>query len=124
LKAPYRALWETNKTSWNALEFSILLMREQLLDLMLRTQAVPSRVLWELMFVCKKDPDQWAYEVLMIHWVLAEQREKRALATAWACKSVPGNVWRDLTEILVPRVLADTLRQDGDGQEKNKKLKK
>ena len=66
------------------------------------------------------------YEILMVHWVLAEQREKRALATAFSCKSVPGNVWRDLTEILVPRMLAHTIRDrddDEDGQrEKRRKI--
>lgn len=118
--------WPRDKTSWNALEFAILTKRGALPDIMLQTQAVPSKVLWDVMLVCKGDPlDESGYEVLMVHWVLAEQREKRALATAWACKMVPGNVWRDLTEILVPRVLAHTIRQDheDDGHEKNKKLK-
>ena len=123
-RAPLAPRWPREKTSWNALEFAILMKRGALPDIMLRTQAVPSKVLWDAMLMCKDDRDESGYEVLMIHWVVAEQREKRALATAWACKRVPGNVWRDLTEILVPRVLAHTIRQqEDDGQDKNKKLK-
>lgn len=102
-------IWPLDKRSWNALEFSILCQREPLLDVMLRVQAVPARVLWDFILLCRDRVNHmWAYEILAVHWTLAEQREKRALATAWACKAVPGNVWRDLAEILVHRLLADT----------------
>jgi hypothetical protein len=122
VKAPLSLAWPPGKTSWNALEFCILFCGGSLLDVMLRTQAVSCSILRDLMKLCRDRA--WAYNIMERHWVVAEQREKRALATAWTCKAVPGNVWRDLAGILVPRVLAHAIRQQDDGQEKKKKLKK
>lgn len=105
-----RPRWPYEKTSWNALEFAIFHTNIPVLHTMFHVQTIPSCVLGNLLEMARHDDTRihLSRHVIEAFYLEALQREHQAIATVWACKTVPGNVWRDLAEILVPRLLADT----------------